>query len=141
MDRRTFIRLGTLGSAASVVAPRIVLAGLPESPLAGGLYYTQDAPGRWSGKVQTHLPKLDIDKRADGIAVQVLTPHEMKGFEHYIVKHVLLDQKFGFLQEKLFNPQTDKTPRSEFTLKDYRGPLYALSMCNLHDVWLNVIEI
>lgn len=142
MDRREFVRLTALGSGLSIVAPKLVLAGLPESPLAGSVYYTKDAPGRWSAKVQTHLPQLEVQKDTTALSIQVVTPHEMKGYEHYIVKHILLDSKFGFLEEKLFSPATDKSPISKFSVKsDYKGSLYALSMCNLHDVWLNVIEI
>lgn len=141
MDRRSFIRISAIGGATGWVAPKIVLAGLPQSPMAGGLYYTQDAPGRWSGKVQGHLPIIEIDKKDSGLAVRVITSHEMKGCEHYIIKHVLLDSRFQFLQEHLFDPQKDKAPISTFEIKAQPGPIYALSVCNLHDTWLNMAEI
>jgi len=65
----------------------------------------------------------------------------MKGCEHYIIKHVLLDSRFQFLQERLFDPQKDKAPISTFEIKAQPGPIYALSVCNLHDTWLNMAEI
>lgn len=142
MDRRNFIRLSAIGGGAGLIAPSSVLAELPQLPAAGDLYYTKDAPGRWSGKVQTHLPLIEKEKIDGGLGIRVITPHEMKDCEHYIVKHVLLDSRFKFLQEHLFDPQKDKSPISSFELKDYAsGPLYALSMCNLHDVWLNMLEV
>jgi superoxide reductase len=142
MDRRSFIRLTAIGGSAGWIVPSAVLAELPQPPAAGGLYYTKDAPGRWSSKVQTHLPLIEKEKTDGGLGIRVITPHEMKGCEHYIVKHVLLDSRFQFLQEHLFDPQKDKSPISSFDLKgDQKGPLYALSMCNLHDVWLNMLEV
>jgi superoxide reductase len=141
MERRQFFRLSAAGTVATVLAPRAVLAAVPESPLAGGIYYTKEAQGRWNGKAGSHLPNLEIGRSAEGVTVQVVTKHEMRGYDHYIVKHVLLDQKFQVLQEKLFNPQVDQAPMSQFVLKSYSGPLYAVSLCNLHDAWLNVIEV
>ncbi|OSM08735.1 hypothetical protein MAIT1_04785 [Magnetofaba australis IT-1] len=49
---------------------------------------------------------------------------------------MLLDAHYGFIDEKLFDPNADE-PVSEHKLPSgYSGPIYALSMCNLHDVWL-----
>jgi len=58
-----------------------------------------------------------------------------------IVKHVLLDQNYKFIDEYLFHPVKDKAAISTFTLHDYSGPIYALSMCNKHDLWLNGSEV
>lgn len=63
----------------------------------------------------------------------------MNGYEYYIVKHVLLDNKFNFLDE-LCNPEKE-TPMSVFSVNNDSGNIYALSMCNKHDVWLNSAEI
>ncbi|MCG8611586.1 MAG: hypothetical protein MI864_13730, partial [Pseudomonadales bacterium] len=117
------------------------LAGSGHKSMAGGVYYTKESPGRWSKKVDGHLPHFEIEKAGMDTMVRVLTGHEMKGYEHYIVKHVLLDADFGFLQENMFDPMKDKSPISDFKLTGYTGKLYALSMCNKHDVWLNSIEI
>ncbi|MBY6185360.1 class II SORL domain-containing protein [Marinobacter hydrocarbonoclasticus] len=139
MQRRELIRLGLVGAAATLVAPRQVLAGVQGSPMAGGVYYTKDAPGRWSKKVAGHLPVIEVDK--DAGKIKVITGHEMKGYEHYIVKHTLLDADFNYIDERMFDPMKDAAPISEYALAGYSGPLYALSMCNKHDVWLNMIEV
>ncbi|MFZ2171514.1 MAG: desulfoferrodoxin family protein [Methylococcaceae bacterium] len=142
MERRDFIRLSVAGVSAGVVAPVMVSA---KSDLrvkaASDIYYTKDDPGRWSGKVATHLPDIKIEKTGAKITVNVTTAHEMKAYEHYIVKHVLLDQNYKFMDEKLFDPTRDKAAISLFTLQDYSGPIYVLSMCNKHDLWLNGSEV
>jgi superoxide reductase len=88
-----------------------------------------------------HLPSIELDKGGEGITVRVVTGHEMKDYEHYIIKHQLLDKDFAFLDEHMFDPMKDKAPISTFSLLAYSGPLYAISMCNKHDTWLNVIEV
>lgn len=144
MDRRNFIRLASLGASVGVVAPSAVLAN-PSAAMggsgAGGLFYTKDAPGRWSKKVGGHLPQIEVAKSADGVAIQVVTPHEMKGFEHYIIKHVVLDQDYAFVAEKMFDPMNDKTAASEFSLGQYSGRVHVLSVCNKHDTWLNLADV
>jgi len=146
MDRRHFIQSAALGVTASAILPSVAAAGEKEhchTPKlgAGGLFYTKDAPGRWSEKVAGHLPSIELIPGGEGITVKVLTGHEMKGYEHYIVKHMLLNEHFEFIAEKMFDPMTDKIPMSEFTLGDYSGRLNVVSMCNKHDVWLNHIDI
>lgn len=141
MQRRTFFRLGFVGLGSSLVVPRIALAGISERTMAGGVYYTKDAPGRWNKKVTSHLPNIEVDKTGNDAIVRVLTRHTMDDYEHYIVKHMLLDRDFQFLDEKMFNPLKDKEPLSEFSLGQYSGPIYALSVCNQHDSWLDVAEI
>lgn len=135
MDRRDFIRLGVAGAGASLVAPSHVLAG-NDKQVTADIYYTKESPGRWSAKVATHLPNIEIEKAGGKVTVKVVTAHEMKDYEHYIVKHVLLDQNYKFIDEHLFDPIKEKAALSTFTLHDYSGPLYALSMCNKHDLWL-----
>ena len=142
MERRDFIRLSVAGAGASLIAPAIANAeaGKPVPP-AADLYYTKEAPGRWAGKVATHLPNIEVSKAGGGVTVKIVTPHEMKGYEHYIVKHVLLDKDYKFLFEHMFDPSKDSVPSSEFSLKNYSGTIYALSMCNKHDVWVNNAEV
>ena len=142
MERRDFIRLSTVGIVAGVVTPTMVLANA-DKPVKGSsdIYYTKEDAGRWSGKVATHLPNIDIEKVANVVTVKVVTAHEMKGYEHYIVKHVLLDSNHKFLDEHLFDPTKDNAALSTFTLKDYSGILYVLSLCNKHDLWLNSAEV
>lgn len=135
MDRRDFIRLGVASAGASLIAPSQTLAG-SDKQVTADIYYTKESPGRWSAKVATHLPNIEIEKAGGKVTVKVVTAHEMKDYEHYIVKHVLLDQNYKFIDEHLFDPTKEKIAQSTFTLQDYSGPLYALSMCNKHDLWL-----
>ena len=141
MDRRHFIRFALAGVGTGVVAPRLVLASAAESSMAGGLYFTADAPGRWSKKVLSHLPNIEVDKQEQVAWIRVLTRHTMEEYDHYIVKHIVLDKDFGFVAEKMFNPLQDKEPLSEFELGAYRGRIHVLSVCNQHDTWLNIAEV
>ncbi len=138
MHRRDFIRLSVAGSAVGIIAPKLALAR--SSSMAGGVYYTKEAPGRWSKKAAGHLPTIEVLKES-GINIKIVTPHEMKGYEHYITKHIVLDKDYGFIAEKIFNPSTDKAPISDFSLGNYSGRIHVLSVCNLHDTWLNFADV
>lgn len=142
MERRDFIRLSIAGAGASLAAPAITLAetGKPVPP-AADIYFTKEAPGRWTGKEATHLPVIEISKSGDDASVKITTPHEMKGYEHYIVKHILLDKDYKYISEHMFDPGKDSTPVSTFTLKNYSGTIYALSLCNKHDLWISGAEV
>lgn len=142
MDRRSFIRITATGAATSIIAPKIVLAGalnnkISHNNMAGGLYYTKDSPGRWKKKAGSHAPVLE--KTDSGI--QVITAHPMQPNNHWIVKHVLLDKNFNFLDQKIFNPHNDTAAISNFKIDHYDEAVYALSVCNLHDSWLSVLEV
>jgi superoxide reductase len=139
MDRRNFIRLGFAGAVTGIIAPKLVLAG--SSDMAGGLYYTKDAPGRWSKKAGGHLPNIEVSKGSDGVSLHIVTSHEMKGYEHYIIKHVVLDKDFKFIAENMFDPTKDKAAISDIAIGSYQGPVNVLSVCNKHDTWLNVAEV
>jgi superoxide reductase len=143
MERRDFIRWGIAGLGATVITPTMVLAKneKPTPMPVSDIYYTKESPGRWKDKVAGHLPSIGIEKAGSKITIRVVTSHEMKGYEHYIVKHVLLDQNYKFLDEHLFNPESDKAAISTFTLDNYSGAIYALSMCNKHDLWLNAANV
>ena len=135
MDRRDFIRLSAYGTTAGIIAPTAVLAST--ASMAGGVYYTKDAPGRWSKKVAGHLPAIEVS----GSKIQVTTSHVMKGCEHYIIKHVLLNDNYEFMDENRFDPMKDKVPVSQFDLGNYTGRITVLSVCNKHDTWLNMAEV
>jgi len=142
MDRRSFIRIGMAGAATSIIAPKIILASslgkkISDNEMAGGLFYTKDSPGRWAKKAGSHSPI--IEKTFDG--VRVVTGHQMKPNKHWIVKHMLLDSDFNFIADNIFDPNKDKSAISDFALSGQEGAIYALSVCNLHDSWLTVIEI
>ena len=137
MERRDFIRLSAVSLGSTLITPTLVLAKDVKQPPVSDIYYTKASPGRWKDKVAGHLPSIGIEKSGTKITIKVVTSHEMKAYEHYIVKHVLLDQNYTFIEEHLFNPEKDKAAISTFTLDNYSGPLYALSLCNKHDLWLN----
>jgi superoxide reductase len=141
MKRRNFIRLTAASAAASLISPSLTMAAGDEQASASrDIYYTKEAPGRWAGKIASHLPVIEITKAENVTTVKIVTPHEIKGYEHYIVKHVLLDKNYKFIDEHLFNPTTENAAVSSFTLTNYSGALYALSLCNKHDLWLNSAE-
>ena len=150
MNRRSFFRLSIAGVASSVFLPQMVLSKSSDkekmsqsletinSPImAGGLYYTKDSPGRWEKKSGSHSPILS--KTDSGVSV--LTGHPMNEGDHWIIKHVLLDSDFKFIAENIFDPAKDKAARSEFELTNQTGVIYALSVCNKHDTWVNVLEV
>lgn len=142
MERRNFIRLSLASAGGSLIIPKLALAAGNESVTASrDIYYTKEAPGRWAGKVATHLPTIDFTKAGDITNVKIITPHEIKGYEHYIVKNVLLDKNYKFIDEHLFDPTKDNAAISTFTLTNYSGTVYALSLCNKHDLWLNSSEV
>ena len=142
MNRRSFIRIGITGAATSIIAPQTILAEssnkiIPNANMAGGVFYTKDSPGRWKKKAGSHSPILE--KTESGI--RVVTGHPMKPNDHWIIKHILLDHDFNFIAENIFNPHKDKAAISDFSLSDQTGAIYALSVCNLHDSWLSMIEV
>ena len=145
MDRRHFLKAGMGGAAAGVAAtmlPQQLMAGDAPAGMAGGVYYTADNPGRWSKKVGSHIPRLEKVAGADGsLTIKVMTKHGQHGYKHYIVKHQLLDANYGFLAETMFDPDKDEA-ESEYKLPaGYKGKVYAVSLCNKHDLWLDGIEV
>ncbi len=141
MKRRNFIGWGVVGLGSTVIAPAWVSAKVVQHNHVSDIYFTKDSPGRWKEKIAGHLPSIGIEKSGSKITIKVVTSHEMKGYEHYIVKHVLLDQNYKFLNEHLFNPDKEQAAVSSFTLENYSGSIYALSMCNKHDLWLNSANV
>ncbi|QWF70167.1 hypothetical protein KEF85_12540 [Methylomonas paludis] len=142
MERRNFIRLSLTTAGAALSLPAISLAeNRKPLPTGADIFYTKEDTGRWAGKAATHLPVIEISKTAAEATVKITTPHEMKGYEHYIVKHILLDKDHKFINEHMFDPSKDSIAISSFTLKNYSGSIYALSFCNKHDLWLAEAEI
>jgi|AZIJ01.1.fsa_nt_gi superoxide reductase len=146
MERRQFIRRVFGGAAAGLVAPGLVMASsrtssVNTSSMAGGVYFTEAQPGRWSKKITGHLPNIQVIRNETGTVLKVVTPHEMKAHEHYIVKHIVLDHEFNFIAEQMFDPTKDKAPISEMSVGTYRGVVNVLSVCNKHDTWLNTAEV
>lgn len=142
MQRRDFISLSAAAAVASIAIPSVAKAeAAKQATPPGDVFYTKDAQGRWAGKAATHLPVIEVSKDGGKVNVKVTTPHEIKGFEHYIVKHVLLDKDYKFIAEHFFDPNKDSVPVSSFSLENYSGPLYALSLCNKHDLWLAAADV
>jgi len=129
------MRIAAIGAGTGMIAPK--LAQAKSTPMAGGLYYTKEAPGRWGKKVGGHLPSIEVSKVGKGVVIKVTTAHEMNAYGHYIVKHIVLDENYRFLDEHMFDPAKDKAPISQFSLANYRGEVHVLSVCNKHDSWLN----
>ncbi|WP_286240816.1 desulfoferrodoxin family protein [Neptuniibacter halophilus] len=140
MDRRSFMRLSLAATASGVLIPTAALASDKMSG-AGGIYYTKEQPGRWAAKAGGHVPLITLQKSGADTMVEVVTPHEMKEYEHFIVKHILLDKDYGFIDELMFDPTKDAQARSEYKLTGYTGAIYALSVCNKHDTWLSMAEV
>ena len=105
-------------------------------PLAGSFYYTKKKPGNKESVVQSHSPLLEINENT----LSVFTPHEMKGYDHYIIKHIVLDNRFNIISEKVFDPSKE-TPISKHNIIGYEDKLYVLSICNNHDTWVDIIKI
>ncbi|MDD4915354.1 MAG: desulfoferrodoxin family protein [Methylococcales bacterium] len=141
MKRRDFIRLSVASTGLGLISPAALAQAEKQLPAGADIYFTKDAPGHWAGKSATHVPVIEISKTGDSASLKITTPHEMKGYEHYIVKHVLLDKNYKFIDEHMFDPTKDSVAISNFLLKNYTGKVYALSMCNKHDLWVDMAEI
>jgi superoxide reductase len=103
--------------------------------LAGKIFYSTDRPGRWKGKEKGHSPLIKVDKDGSNVLVRAATQHPMDA-DHYIIKHILMDQQLNLIDEQVFDKVFDM-PRSRFELQGYSGRIYVVSMCNLHDNWVN----
>lgn len=136
MQRRIFIKgLGLVGIGSVLATPRVASASVANpmsSALAGLLYYTRVEPGRWEGLEGGHVPSFE----RNGNALQVTTGHPMNGYDHYIIKHVILNNHLEFVREQMFNPESD-SPISEHDVSGMKDVVYAVSLCNKHDNWLN----
>lgn len=145
MNRRDFVSMNLIGGALFMAPPSLLAATDDKNPLLGPwvgiLFYTKDQPGRWEKKAAGHLPQIETRTAGDGqVIVKIATDHEMNGIKHYIVKHMLFDKDMNLLGEKMFDPEKD-LPVSEFTTTHYHGTLYAVSVCNKHDTWINTHDM
>ena len=86
--------------------------------------------------LKSHIPIIKIK----GNFLEITTPHEMKGFEHFILKHIILDKTFNIISEKIFDPSKDRA-FSKHDISGYNDSLFVLSICNLHDTWLEPVKI
>jgi superoxide reductase len=109
--------------------------------LEGVIIFTKAKPGRWIDKVGSHVPSMTLLRKDEKLMITVTTMHEMQP-EHFIVKHLLLDQHCSLIGEKVFSPQSHQVAQSiHFIESNYQGPLFAVSVCNKHDVWLESLVV
>lgn len=131
--------LAVLAGALSVWAQSVVMIG---GPMAGSVFFTRDEPGLWASEVDRHVPEVRTESAPGGTtAVTIRTPHPMDGYKHYIVKHKLLDAHFRLLSQKTFDPTRDQPLSRHVLPAGYRGPVYAVSVCNLHDTWIEGVMV
>jgi len=144
MNRRNFIKFTSslgLSSLGGIYLSNFAFADtnysfLLDSELAGKIFYTEEKPGRWHKKIKGHLPTFEINNNK----VEVTTGHEMDGYTHYIIKHMIFDKNFNLINETMFNPKND-APISIHNISNFNKKIYALSLCNKHDAWINSYEI
>jgi superoxide reductase len=132
--RREFLK-GSL-VMAGVIAVGTAMHAQAASTFPVGLIYTKEAPGRWAGREDSHVPKVTVEGRK----VKVVTPHRMTE-THFIVKHTLVTPEGKFFGEKTF-ANTDPAAESSYELPEgFKGTLWATSFCNLHDLWLTEFTV
>lgn len=140
MNRRYFLESMLLGGAALLVPGAALAAATRFDPmtskLAGAVYYTKKRPGRWSNYATQHLPTFT----RKGNALQLRTGHEMRGYNHFIIKHMLFDQNFRMIGERSFDPEKD-WPVSVYDITGLDKALYGVSVCNLHDTWMSALKL
>ncbi|SHJ04085.1 desulfoferrodoxin family protein [Halodesulfovibrio aestuarii] len=124
--RRQFLAGTAMVAGISVV--RAVPAYAWHFAMEKGVIYTDDQPGMWKGKQNSHVPIVDTK----GLDVVVTTPHPMSE-QHYIVRHTIVAEDGEVVHAKTFNWKDD--PVSKAVLKK-KGKYVATSFCNLHDMWV-----
>lgn len=146
MKRRTLLAAGF--AAGALLALAWVSPGAAQSvvmiggPMAGSVFFTRDEPGIWASDVDRHVPEIRTESAPGSTtAVTIRTPHPMDGYKHYIVKHKLLDSRFRLLSQKTFDPTRDQAVSRHVLPAGYQGPVYAVSVCNLHDTWIEGVMI
>jgi len=132
-NRRNFMKTSLLASAG-VVAAVTTSAACPSSPKNIFAYSTANQ-GRWEGKAGSHAPVITTK---DG-KTTVETKHGMADI-HYIVKHSIITEEGEVLGENVFFP-SDKKAISTYEIKGKHTKLYALSFCNLHDLWVTEFSL
>ena len=132
--RRDFLKT-SLAASAGLVAATVLPASAADNSKANIFAYTQEHQGRWEGKAGSHAPVITIE----GNKITVETKHGMSE-THYIVKHSLLDANGNVLGEQIFFPQ-DKKAISTYVVEGKHSELYALSFCNIHDLWVTKFSV
>ena len=132
--RRKLLKGSLVFAGAAVVGSAMEVQAASRFPAA--LIYTKEAPGRWAGREDSHVPKVTLE----GKNVKVVTPHRMIE-NHFIVKHTLVTSEGKFIGEKTF-ANTDPNAESTYELPEgFKGTLWATNFCNLHDLWLTEFTV
>jgi len=127
--RRDFLKTSLIASA-SLVTATVLPASAAEDSKETIFAYTKEHQGRWEGKAGSHAPIITID----GNKVTMETKHVMTD-AHFIVKHSLRDGSGNVLGEQVFFPHDPKAI-STYVIEGKYTELYALSFCNIHDLWV-----
>jgi len=128
-NRRDFIK-SSLVASTGLLAATAIPAIAQENSVKNIFAYSASEPGRWEGKAGSHAPVITVN----GDMVTVETKHGMSEM-HYIVKHTLVTSSGEVLGENVFFPKNDKKAISHFSIKGNQE-FFALSFCNLHDLWV-----
>jgi len=128
-SRRNFLKTATVGGVALATGAIAARTHAGEMPLV----YVQGKAGAYEGKTGSHAPKIKIE----GSTVTVTTEHVMTK-EHYISLHSLTGagMYFGAKEIGIKDLGEGKVAVSTYDIGAYKGPLKAISICNLHDVWM-----
>lgn len=133
-NRRDFMK-SSLVASAGVLAVTAIPAMAKENSVKNIYAYSASEPGRWEGKAGSHAPVVTVD----GDNVTLETKHGMEEM-HYIVKHTLVTSSGEVLGEQVFFPK-DKKAISTYEIKEKGMQLFALSFCNLHDLWVTEFSV
>jgi len=133
-NRRDFMKKSLVASTG-LLAASVLPASASKNTKANIFTYSKDHQGRWEGKAGSHAPV--VSKKGSKVTVE--TKHGMAE-KHYIVKHSLVTETGEVLGEQVFFPD-DKKAISTFDIKGNYKTLYALSFCNLHDLWVTEFTI
>jgi superoxide reductase len=133
-NRRDFMK-SSLVASAGVLAATAIPAIAKENSVKNIFAYSESEPGRWEGKAGSHAPVVIVD----GNKVTIETKHGMEEM-HYIVKHSLVTSSGEVLGEQVFFPK-DKKAVSTYEIKEKGMQLFALSFCNLHDLWVSEFSV
>ncbi len=134
-NRREFIK-SSLVASTGLLAATAIPAIAKENSVKNIFAYSADEPGRWEGKAGSHAPVVTVN----GNRVTVETKHGMAEM-HYIVKHTLVTASGEVVGEKVFFPKKDKQAISTYEIKGDHKKLFALSFCNLHDLWVSEFSL
>ena len=131
--RRNFMKTSALASAGvmAAVMPSMAAENAPKNIFS----YSTANQGRWEGKAGSHAPVIT---QAEG-KVTLETKHGMSE-GHYIVKHSIVTETGEVLGDNVFFP-SDKKAISSYEIKGKHTKLYALSFCNLHDLWVTEFSV